>query len=607
MKIKFLLFVTLFVACVSNYAQSVDDVTLVVNGSGATKEDAVHTALRGAIEQAFGVFVSANTSIVNDELVKDEIATVTSGNVKSFTELESVALPNGNFAVTLQAVVSTQKLVAYAKSKGSSCEFAGATFGANLKLLKLNQINTEKAFDNLMIQLETISPYIFDYNFELGQPTKVNVYQHPSGRIAWGDINWRDWGYTCIGDSGCVSLTLNVTSNDNTYAFTQLLKTTIQALSLKKEQVSEVEALGENTFKLALSEISKYGDEDKISFEFYSAFPIERLSRIIKNARNGYIVTSDIGHMFDFIEKKKDAYGGSLCVNDGCIVIPKFNKSKVKKTKTDKKSEQEHTPQRQEYQQVELYTFNTDLLMPVGDLTKISKFEVVKVSWIDFLKEQMQEDPKNKVYYENFISLCVEKDMYEELMVLIDTDEKRTREEQIGYYGFLTRNLGKKGEVDFLKWCVERTPENQFFYEQLISICETEEFITFANEMITRTQYPTYYYMKGRFYQKKYAYKEAIEEYKKVIELDVANVDAYQNLGICYLKGRDESGVWGEQYRLAAQMFEKLRVLDDGTDPSREAVWSFGLEKCYHYLLDYDKASEFKKIYSKHYTGRDPF
>ena len=82
-------------------AQTVDDVTLVVSGDGATKEDATHVALRSAVEQAYGVFVSANTEIMNDELVKDEIATVTSGNVKSFKELNCILLPNGNQMVTL--------------------------------------------------------------------------------------------------------------------------------------------------------------------------------------------------------------------------------------------------------------------------------------------------------------------------------------------------------------------------------------------------------------------------------------------------------------------------------------------------------------------------
>ena len=392
MKKIFLLIVAL-VACVGIYAQSVDEVTLVVNGSGATKEDAVHTALRGAIEQAFGVFVSANTSIVNDDLVKDEIATVTSGNVKSFTELESVALPNGNFAVTLQAVVSTQKLAAYAKSKGSSCEFAGATFGANLKLLKLNQINTEKAFDNLMIQLETLAPYIFDYNLELGQPAQK-------------------------GEDGVLPITLKIISNENTVAFTQLLKTTMQALALNEQQVSETKALGGSIFSTYLAETSdipqKYTKQSgMMKFDFYSVFPIERLNKIIEDSRAGYVVTSNMAHEFT-IEKEKAkcrnvvldivygdvkegsrgeryTYGLRLCAGycrfgSQVVYIPEWIKKKVeipsnssKKTKKSKKQQVcEETPEELKHQPIELNTIETELLMPIEDLMKISNFEIVK-------------------------------------------------------------------------------------------------------------------------------------------------------------------------------------------------------------------------------------
>ena len=115
MKTINLLLVFIFSAALIN-AQTVDDVTLVVSGDGVTKEEATHVALRSAIEQAYGVFVSANTEILNDELVKDEIATVTSGNVKSYKELSATILPNGNHMVSLQAVVSTKKLAAYAET-----------------------------------------------------------------------------------------------------------------------------------------------------------------------------------------------------------------------------------------------------------------------------------------------------------------------------------------------------------------------------------------------------------------------------------------------------------------------------------------------------------
>ena len=112
-----------------------DDVTLVVSGDGRNKEDATKIALRSAIEQVYGAFVSANTSLLNEEITKDEIVTISSGNIKEYKELECLDMA-GKTMVTLQATVSISKLVSFAKSKGASAEFAGSTFGMNLILLK---------------------------------------------------------------------------------------------------------------------------------------------------------------------------------------------------------------------------------------------------------------------------------------------------------------------------------------------------------------------------------------------------------------------------------------------------------------------------------------
>ena len=213
-KLFFIAFLVLIGMSLS--AQNVDDVTLVVSGDGATKEEATHVALRSAIEQAYGVFVSANTEILNDELVKDEIATVTSGNVKSYKELTAVILPNGNHMVSLQAVVSTKKLSAYAQSKGASCEFAGATFGANLKLHELNCKNTEIAFNNLRKQIKALAPYIFSVKLELGDPVM-------------GDNQKAELPYKIL-----------LYSTPQTYELSDLIITTLSALKLSPEQANSV-------------------------------------------------------------------------------------------------------------------------------------------------------------------------------------------------------------------------------------------------------------------------------------------------------------------------------------------------------------------------------
>ena len=100
-------------------------VTLVTSGTGSTKEEATKNALRSAIEQTFGTFVSANTAIVNEDLVKDEIVSISTGNIQSYQEVSCENMPNGEFDVTVKAVVSIGKLVSFAQNKGMTAELAG--------------------------------------------------------------------------------------------------------------------------------------------------------------------------------------------------------------------------------------------------------------------------------------------------------------------------------------------------------------------------------------------------------------------------------------------------------------------------------------------------
>ena len=84
MKARFFMIALFVLNLFQMSAQRNDEVTLVVSADGATKEEATKVALRSAIEQAYGTFVSANTTILNDEMVKDEIVTLSTGNVKTY-------------------------------------------------------------------------------------------------------------------------------------------------------------------------------------------------------------------------------------------------------------------------------------------------------------------------------------------------------------------------------------------------------------------------------------------------------------------------------------------------------------------------------------------
>ena len=179
MKQSFLLMVMLVLLTTECFSQGVPSnstsnktVTLVTSGSGSTKDEATKNALRSAIEQTYGTFVSANTQVVNDELIKDEIITISSGNIIGYDIISTNDISNG-VEVTVKAIVSPDKLVSFAKSKGMKTELAGATFAMNIKMKQLNEKNEIIVLQHLETQLtEILKQGIFDYEIISGEPQK---------------------------------------------------------------------------------------------------------------------------------------------------------------------------------------------------------------------------------------------------------------------------------------------------------------------------------------------------------------------------------------------------------------------------------------------------
>ncbi len=69
---KLLLLLTVAFTISAN-AQDEKTVILVVSGQGKTQDEAKQVALRSAIEQAFGAFISSKTEILNDNLVHNAL------------------------------------------------------------------------------------------------------------------------------------------------------------------------------------------------------------------------------------------------------------------------------------------------------------------------------------------------------------------------------------------------------------------------------------------------------------------------------------------------------------------------------------------------------
>lgn len=170
-----LLTLSLIMALAANAQNTTDTVSLVVSGQGATLEEARTNALRSAIEQAYGTFISTKTELLNDRLVKNEVVSVTNGNILGYETKSQISIPGGGYAITLRAMVSLKNLTSFVESKGGSVDIKGGVFAANMKLKLLNEKAELEAVLNICDVSWKILSNSVDFDLEVGNhPVLIN-------------------------------------------------------------------------------------------------------------------------------------------------------------------------------------------------------------------------------------------------------------------------------------------------------------------------------------------------------------------------------------------------------------------------------------------------
>ena len=165
-KIFLLVIISLNVALYS----SAQEIKIVSTGQGTTEDEATKTALRSALEDAYGTFISSSTKIENDVLVSDEIVSLTQGNIKEYDVVNSSLLANGLYSVTVESVVSLNKFATYCQSKGMSISFNGKAFVMELKMKEFNRQNEIKILKNLAQQIILMPSNLYDFELQTTEP-----------------------------------------------------------------------------------------------------------------------------------------------------------------------------------------------------------------------------------------------------------------------------------------------------------------------------------------------------------------------------------------------------------------------------------------------------
>jgi len=207
------------------------DVSITSSGSGKTLEDAKQAALRSSTEQAFGAFISSKTEMFNDQVVADQMASVSSGNIKSYEVLNESQLPDGSWGVTLKTIVSVDKLTSFVEAKGIAIEIKGGMFALNIKQQLLNEQGEIKAVSEMVGLLHEPMQISFDYVIKSSDPKSLDAESK----------NWE------------IPLVVAATTNKNIDFCANYCVKTLAALSLSSEEVTSYQSLNKAVFPVVIN------------------------------------------------------------------------------------------------------------------------------------------------------------------------------------------------------------------------------------------------------------------------------------------------------------------------------------------------------------------
>ena len=161
---------------------------------------------------------------------------------------------------------------------------------------------------------------------------------------------------------------------------------------------------------------------------------------------------------------------------------------------------------------------------------------------------------------------------------------------------------------------IKRNPSSESSIVQLINYYnekgQQEKAFEFADKLIVGDPQNAYgYFIKGVLFQNMERYSEAIEQYKKALEINTEKAEYRSNLGACYIgiaqeidatakygdpNYREEQRRVSQNYLWAKEEFEKAKELA----PEKEDLWVAPLYRIY-YRLGIRAGEEFEELQQK--------
>jgi hypothetical protein len=228
----FIIFFCFISAIQAQSKKDLDVVNVKVVSSGKSESSALTEALRSALIQASSVFISSNTSIINDEIAKDEISMISNGSIAGYEIIAKTNNADGELLITVDVAVSVNKLGSFVESKGGGTELQGGLFAFNIKLIELNERAEEQSIRDLIEICKKMLLKSFDYQITNGDP--VN-----------SEGSW------------LVPLNVKIIKNANYERFTQFFYSTLKNISMNSSDIDAYVKLNKIVYSIGLFDNSR--------------------------------------------------------------------------------------------------------------------------------------------------------------------------------------------------------------------------------------------------------------------------------------------------------------------------------------------------------------
>lgn len=169
--IIFMVAILPFVTGQSN--QAIDVVKVKVVCKGNSESAAITEGLRSALMQTAGVFISSNTTVINDQMTSDQMTMINNGSIAEYKIIEKYE-SDAQYTLTLDVSVSVNNLGSFVKNSGGETELQGGLFSTNIKLNELNENAETQSIQDLLEISNTLVKKSFNYSITNGEPTNSN-------------------------------------------------------------------------------------------------------------------------------------------------------------------------------------------------------------------------------------------------------------------------------------------------------------------------------------------------------------------------------------------------------------------------------------------------